>query len=95
MGNFNDMALKTVIRRLLSKYGYLSVEMQGALAGDNEGDEYADRNHMISEGANKTTINLEDTSYEEVDKETGEIKTITNGADESDGQPSNNNAPDF
>ena len=27
-GNFNDMALKTVIRRLLSKYGYLSVEMQ-------------------------------------------------------------------
>lgn len=27
-GNFNDMALKTVIRRLLSKYGYLSIEMQ-------------------------------------------------------------------
>lgn len=26
-GNFNDMALKTVIRRLLSKYGFLSVEM--------------------------------------------------------------------
>lgn len=88
------MALKTVIRRLLSKYGYLSVEMQGALAGDNEGDEYADRNHMISEGANKTTINLEDTTYEEVDKETGEI--IKKGADEpkDDGQ-NTSNAPDF
>ena len=94
MGNFNDMALKTVIRRLLSKYGYLSVEMQGALAGDNEGDEYADRNHMISENANKTNINLDDTSYEEVDKETGEI--IQKGADESknDGQ-NTSNAPDF
>ena len=33
-GNFNDMALKTVLRRLLGKYGYLSVEMQEAVAGD-------------------------------------------------------------
>ena len=33
-GNFNDMALKTVLRRLLGKYGYLSVEMQEAIAGD-------------------------------------------------------------
>lgn len=28
------MALKTVLRRLLGKYGYLSVEMQEAVAGD-------------------------------------------------------------
>lgn len=33
-GNFNDMAIKTVVRRLLSKYGYLSVEMQNAMAGE-------------------------------------------------------------
>ena len=40
------------------------------------------------------TINLDDTSYEEVDKETGEI--IQKGADEpkNDGQ-NTNNAPDF
>lgn len=37
-GNFNDMALKTVIRRLLSKYGYLSVEMQNAISKDEEID---------------------------------------------------------
>ena len=33
-GNFNDMATKTVLRRLLGKYGYLSIEMQGAMSVD-------------------------------------------------------------
>ena len=32
------MAIKTVIRNLLSKYGYLSVEMQNAIADDYEGE---------------------------------------------------------
>lgn len=30
LGNFHGMAIKTVIRNLLSKYGYLSIEMQQA-----------------------------------------------------------------
>lgn len=34
MGNFTDMALKTVIRQLLGKNGVLSTEMQTALASD-------------------------------------------------------------
>ena len=34
-GNFNDMATKTVLRRLLSKYGYLSIEMQNAMTVDD------------------------------------------------------------
>lgn len=34
-GNFNDMAIKTIIRRLLGKYGYLSIEMQNAMADEN------------------------------------------------------------
>ena len=33
-GNFNDMAIKTVIRRLISKYGYMSIDMQNAVIGD-------------------------------------------------------------
>lgn len=76
-GNFNDMALKTVIRRLLSKYGYLSVEMQSAIAGDVEGTDIADRNTIIDDGANKVEIptDVMDAAYEEVDTETGEIKT--------------------
>ena len=38
MGNFHGMAIKTVIRNLLSKYGYLSVEMLNAIADDYEGE---------------------------------------------------------
>ena len=38
MGNFHGMAIKTVIRNLLSKYGYLSIEMQNAIADDYEGE---------------------------------------------------------
>lgn len=37
-GSFGAMALKTVIRRLLSQYGYLSIEMQGVMAKDIESD---------------------------------------------------------
>lgn len=75
MGNFNDMALKTVIRKLLSKYGYLSVEMQSAMANDVEGrDDAADsRSEMVSQTAAQA-VNIEDTSYVDLDKTTGEIK---------------------
>ena len=38
LGNFHSMGIKTVIRLLLSKYGYLSVEMQNAFA-DEMGNE--------------------------------------------------------
>lgn len=74
-GNFNDMALKTVIRRLLSKYGYLSVEMQNAISGDMEGADFADRNNLIADGANKMVIDT-NVVYEEVDTETGEIRQM-------------------
>lgn len=75
-GNFNDMSLKTVIRRLLSKYGYLSVEMQGALATDIE-DAQASRNGIIAENANAQTIEVEAVPYEHIDEETGEIKNVS------------------
>ena len=38
IGNFHAMALKTVVRLLLSKYGYLSIEMADSMAKDIEGD---------------------------------------------------------
>lgn len=37
-GNFHAMALKTVVRLLLSKYGYLSIEMQNAITSDLSGE---------------------------------------------------------
>lgn len=35
-GDFDSMALKTVVRNLLSKYGFLSIEMQTAITKDAE-----------------------------------------------------------
>jgi recombination protein RecT len=61
-GNFNDMALKTVIRRLLSKYGYLSIEMQGAMA--NDVDDMSQRDAIMS-GATIRQLDA-DVTYEEV-----------------------------
>ena len=72
-GNFNDMALKTVIRRLLSKYGYLSVEMQNAMAHDVEDEAMSNRNDTLDNAAAQT-VDLSATEYEEVDTETGEVK---------------------
>lgn len=69
-GNFNDMALKTVIRRLLSKYGYLSVEMQNAMAHDVEDEAMSNRNDALDNAAAQT-VDLSATEYEEVDTETG------------------------
>lgn len=72
-GNFNDMALKTVIRRLLSKYGYLSVEMQNAMAHDVEDEAMSNRNDTLDNAAAQT-VDLSATEYEEVDTETGKSR---------------------
>lgn len=66
-GNFNDMAIKTVIRRLLSKYGYLSVEMQNVIAGDIMAD--GERNALLAEHANARQIVIDPGGYEVVDNQ--------------------------
>lgn len=68
-GNFNDMAIKTVIRRLLSKYGYLSVEMQGVLARDIEADDQELRDEAIARGANSKLITIDSDFVKEADAE--------------------------
>ncbi len=81
-GNFNDMALKTVIRRLLSKYGYLSIEMMNVIAKDDD-EAMSDRNGLISENANVEVLPEDNATYEEVDQSTVEIKE--NDSKTSDG----------
>lgn len=81
-GNFNDMALKTVIRRLLSKYGYLSIEMMNVIAKDDD-EAMSDRNGLIAENANVEVLPADNATYEEVDPATGEIKE--NAAPAADG----------
>lgn len=81
-GNFNDMALKTVIRKLLSKYGYLSVEMQGAMANDEE-QAYQHDNMMTN--ANSQVINIDASSYEVLDSGNAKSEAPTAEAPASDG----------
>ncbi|MCM1152498.1 MAG: recombinase RecT [Muribaculum sp.] len=76
-GNFNDMALKTVIRRVLSKYGYLSIKMQNAIAADDNASQHAlltrDETLQLAE-AKTIDLDASDTEFEEViDTETGEV----------------------
>ncbi len=78
-GNFNDMALKTVVRRLISKYGYLSVEMQNAISKDTE-EHTETRDEIISNSA-RQEITLDEAQYTVVDEETGEIKEEPAGPD--------------
>lgn len=65
MGNFHGMGIKTVIRNLLGKYGYLSVEMQQAIADDTDGDAES-RDNLIQESGNVQVFNTTDVQYEEV-----------------------------
>lgn len=69
MGNFHSMAIKTVIRNLLSKYGFLSIEMQEAIADDLKADV---RDDLVSENANAKPMDFEDASYEDVAQGEGE-----------------------
>lgn len=66
MGNFHGMAVKTVIRNLLGKYGYLSVEMQQAIVNDTEGDTSENRDYLVHENGNAQVFDATDVQYEEV-----------------------------
>lgn len=48
-GDFDSMAIKTVLRELLSKYGYLSIEMQTAIVQDVETDIRSERDNAIED----------------------------------------------
>lgn len=48
-GDFNSMAIKTVLRRLLSKYGYLSIEMMNAFSADEQASPVEQRDEENSE----------------------------------------------
>ena len=62
--NFDSMALKTVIRLLLSKYGYLSIEMQDALNTDVEPAD--ERDSKVSSIGNAKEFPAQDVKFEDV-----------------------------
>lgn len=69
-----SMAIKTVLKRLIYKFGYVSTEMATAMGADETPDAPAD-----SESANNETkvIDVTDQSQEVVDTETGEVAVDT------------------
>jgi len=58
--NFDEMALKTLIRYLISHYGIMSVEMLGALTSDSADDKTHEQAVVseISENANNEPIDI-------------------------------------
>lgn len=65
---FDEMAIKTVLKRILSKYGIMSVEFANAIATD-----YDDAvEQEVAQNANQEPLQI--TPNETVDVETGEIK---------------------
>ena len=78
-GNFNDMATKTVLRRLLSKYGYLSIEMQTAMSVDDVPTAEERRDTEFAE-AKEIIV---------VDGKTGEIKNESAGTTPKEGHNDN------
>ena len=75
LGNFHGMAIKTVIRNLLSKYGYLSIEMQQAFENDVEGaEEHTDA--MPTMGTQR--FDVSDVSFEEISTTSANTATASN-----------------
>lgn len=84
--NFDAMAIKTVLRQLISHYGIMSIEMQQALSSDfDDGDDERELAQEIAAKANKETIMLDAKSAQEPKQrqkrqEPVEMSTITEEA---------------
>jgi len=77
-GNFTGMALKTVVRNLLSKYGYLSIEMQQAIVEDKEYDfEEARKAELAKVGS--VNVAVDDVLYESVEEGTEQEEDTKQG----------------
>ncbi len=57
--NFDEMALKTVVRQLLSKYGILSTDMVTALTSTHEEDAETEVEREVAANANQEVIDVQ------------------------------------
>lgn len=83
-GNFDSMALKTVLRQLISKYGFMSIEMQDGVIADQDGDEAT-----TTATAAKEAMTAVSAEYTEVVDPAGEIP------EEAPEEVKENDEPDF
>jgi recombination protein RecT len=75
---FDAMAIKTVLRNLLSHYGFLSVDMVTAIDTDPDQDVSDRVREEIRQNGNGTTMGFEEA--EQVDHETGEVLETNNSS---------------
>lgn len=68
LGNFHGMAIKTVLRNLLSKYGYLNTTLQQAVEADSESDKATSKEPTTPTTTTIQTIDPETVEYEEVNE---------------------------
>lgn len=65
--NFDEMAIKTCLRNLLSHWGFLSVELMSAMNQDQESDSVDDRvDQEMTEKANKSQMDFTEAEEAEV-----------------------------
>lgn len=57
--NFDEMAMKTTMRQLLSHYGFLSTEMTAALTSDKDDDPESRASNEIAQEANGEVIDIQ------------------------------------
>lgn len=79
-GNFHAMAIKTVLRNLLGKYGYLTVSLQEGIASDTQGDT-EDMPDVNVFAQSPEAFDDTDVEYEDVT----DVQSLPQG-DEQDGQ---------
>lgn len=68
LGNFHEMAKKTVLRLLISKFGYLSIEMQNAIVSDISSDNSQEVRDDAVNSSDAKSISI-DADFEEVKDE--------------------------
>lgn len=79
-GNFHAMAIKTVLRNLLGKYGYLTVSLQKGIASDTQGDT-EDKPDVTIVAQSPEAFDDADVEYEDVT----DVQSLPQ-CDEQDGQ---------
>lgn len=81
LNDYNTMAVKTVIRRLLSKWGYLSIEMASAMDADEGGIPSAENERDEAQSSPKKVINVD--AIPSADEAQGSVSSDTVAAQES------------
>lgn len=75
--DFDAMAMKTMLRQLISKWGIMSVEMQDAISQDIQNDqENGGDGNDFSYAADSLTVDAQEPPVE-VDESTGEVTAVT------------------